>query len=450
MSPSTARSVDVAMVTLSTVRGDSRVIEEARALGARGLRVMVLSPRVTSRCQPAPADGGGVRFLELGAREWLAAGRQRGLRRVDRAAADGAAGDSAGGAASAAHPVSVVMRRIREQCQAGGVRAVVAVGAQSVRARVRSRVFARAVAASVRRLDPAVVYCHDLPAAHWAIEWAPPGARIVYDAHEIYEELAGMPDYRRVRYRRWQQDVAGRVDALIVANQGIGEYLRRQYPDLPEPVVVRNSHASIRRDKATVARGDIRIDLGIPESVSLAVYIGGVSRFRGLATLVEAMPYVPSSWHVAILGNGPLREALMRRTDALPPDARARLHWGDPVPPEAVVDYISSATVGLILYEPVCLNHQVATPNKLWEFAAAGLPIVASPLPALAKEIRTHDLGVLVQDAADPRCIADALASLTPASIRKHADAARRFCERDSWESYVASLVTVIEDLVAA
>jgi glycosyltransferase involved in cell wall biosynthesis len=450
LSAPTAAPVDIAMVTLSTVRGDSRVIEEARALGARGLQVVVLSPRLSSVQQPAPADGGGVRFVELGARDWLAAGRQRGVRRRDPEAADRAIGVSAGEAASAAHPVHGILGRIREQRRAAGVRGVVAVAVQSVRARVRSRAFARTAAASVRRLGPAVVHCHDLPAAHWAIDWAPPGARIMYDAHEIYEELAGMPDYRRARYRRWQRDVAGRVDALIVANEGIGHYLRRQYPSLPEPVVVRNSHASIRREKAAVGRGDIRSDLGIPESASLAVYIGGVTRFRGLATLVESIPFVPSSWHVAVLGTGPLREPLMRRADALSPDARTRLHWGDPVPPEVVVDYVSSATVGLILYEPVCLNHQVATPNKLWEFAAAGLPIVASALPALASEIRTHDLGVVVRDAADPRCIGDALASLTPDSIRKHADAARRFCEKDSWESYVDRLLTVVEDLVAA
>lgn len=450
MSRSRGDRVDVAMVSLSTVRGDSRVIEEARALGARGLRVVVLSPRVPSVDQPAPVDDDRVRFVELGLSDWLVSARDVGVGRRDLIAANGAAGNSAGEARSGPHHLQVMMRRIREQRRDGGVRGAVAVAAQSVRARARTRTFARALAATVHRLDPVVVHCHDLPAAHWAIMWAPPKVRIVYDAHEIYEELAGMPHHRRARYRRWQQDVASRVDALIVANDGIGEYLRHQYPELPEPVVVRNSHASIRRDTAPTGHGTIRADLGVPASANLAVYIGGVGRFRGLATLIDAMQYLPSPWHVAIIGTGSLRGALMRRAGALPLSVRNRLHWGDPVPPEVVVEYVSSATVGLILYEPVCLNHQVATPNKLWEFAAAGLPIVVSPLPALSREILTHDLGVVVRDAGDPRCIAEALASLTPGSIRKHADAARRFTETDAWGLYVDRLFKVIEDLVAA
>lgn len=442
-----AGRVDVAMVTMSTVRGDSRIIEEARGLAAAGWRVVVFSPRVSSSSHSIPADGDRVSFRELGVAAWLTSHRHAApsRRRVPTREEP-----SGGGGAGVGHSrrLRAISRRVAEQLRVGGVRGAGVMAAHSVRARLRARIFTRAAASAVRHASPAVVHGHDLPAAYWAVTWAPVGARIVYDAHEIYEELAGMPPHRGHRYRDWQRVVAGQVDALVVANSGIGDHLRREYPQLPEPVVVRNSHAATRVAEAPSGRRTVRLDLGIPDSANLAVYIGGLSRYRGLTSIVESMQFVPEGWHIALVGTGPLRGELTKQASALPPSARERVHFVAPVPPEAVISYLRSATVGLILYEPVCINHEVATPNKLWEFAAAGLPIVASSLPALSREVEGNGLGVIVDDDSDPRKIAAALSQLTPDRLRAYADASLRFAKEDDWGTYVSRLSGVVENLV--
>ena len=57
------------------------------------------------------------------------------------------------------------------------------------------------------------------------------------------------------------------------------------------------------------------------------------------------------------------------------------------------------------------LNHRLATPNKLFEALAAGVPVVASDLPGMAPIVRELDAGVLV-DPARPAAIAAGIRAL--------------------------------------
>ena len=54
-----------------------------------------------------------------------------------------------------------------------------------------------------------------------------------------------------------------------------------------------------------------------------------------------------------------------------------------------------SADAGIIPYQATCLNNYFCTPNKLFEFIAAGLPIVASDLPEINRLVLGHQLGLV-------------------------------------------------------
>ena len=40
--------------------------------------------------------------------------------------------------------------------------------------------------------------------------------------------------------------------------------------------------------------------------------------------------------------------------------------------------------MGLCLIQPICRSYELTLPNKLFEYACAGLPILASDLPVIA------------------------------------------------------------------
>ena len=76
-----------------------------------------------------------------------------------------------------------------------------------------------------------------------------------------------------------------------------------------------------------------------------------------------------------------------------------------PVPPDELLTYTASAAGGVTLLENTCLNHRYALPNKLFEYLAAGLPVLASDLPAIRQVVEPFDVGLVVNPHDRPALI---------------------------------------------
>ena len=70
-----------------------------------------------------------------------------------------------------------------------------------------------------------------------------------------------------------------------------------------------------------------------------------------------------------------------------------RVEFAAPVPPGKVVESIREAGAGLALIQPVCLSYRMSLPNKLFEYLAAGVPVLASDLPAIGALVPKHGIG---------------------------------------------------------
>ncbi len=229
------------------------------------------------------------------------------------------------------------------------------------------------------------------------------GARLVYDSHEL---ATGVP------YRRgpWSALVAGaerigvpRADAVIAVSDGIAARLRERYGLRERPAVLRNL-PDLPPPGATPAP-DLRRELGVGES-PLIVHQGAAAPGRGCETLVEALGSLPEA-HLLFLGaDGAHAERLA--AVAARCGVAARTHFRPPVPPEALLSHTAQADVGVSLLEDSCDNHRLALPNKLFEYVAAGLPVVVADLPEAARLVRAREIG-FPADPADPAAVAAAL-----------------------------------------
>src|SRR5690606_40601034 len=63
--------------------------------------------------------------------------------------------------------------------------------------------------------------------------------------------------------------------------------------------------------------------------------------------------------------------------------------------------------------ENVGLNHLYCTPNKLWEYPAAGVPILCSPLVEMTKIVQQYDTGWLLPEPAQPNTISQIINGLS-------------------------------------
>jgi glycosyltransferase involved in cell wall biosynthesis len=279
-------------------------------------------------------------------------------------------------------------------------------------------------AALVRRMSPALVHANDYNTMWIGIAAKLLcGSRLVYDAHELW------PDQGRPESRKWL--VAGEwlflrlADATVAANPGISETMARRYRVAP-PVVVRNVAEHIVRSPAR------------PEGLRagrkpLAVHVGSVAPERGIEQTIRALALVPE---LRLRFVGSAGDAYRAHLDGLAAEAGVadRIEYRAPVEPTAVPETIAGGDMGIVLTQPTCLNNVLSLPNKLFEYTAAGLPVIASDLPVLGALVRDEQIGEVVPP-TDVEAIARAMRNLAEpkrnAETREHV---RTFAERVTWE----------------
>jgi glycosyltransferase involved in cell wall biosynthesis len=259
--------------------------------------------------------------------------------------------------------------------------------------------FLAAFVARIARLRPDVIHAHDaamlLPGM---LGRRLTGAALVYDSHEL---ATGVP----YREGGWAAFVAAiekialpRCAAVMTVTEGIAERLQERYRLARRPLVVRNVCAL----PAPPPTGELRARLGIGRA-PLVLHQGAPAPGRGCELLVRAMSAVPDAQLVFLGDEGePGYSAHLR---ALAGD---RVHFHPSVPVERLLAFTAEADVGVALLEDTCENHRLALPNKVFEYAAAGVPVVASDLPELARLVERHRIGWTV-DAADAEALAGAL-----------------------------------------
>jgi glycosyltransferase involved in cell wall biosynthesis len=311
--------------------------------------------------------------------------------------------------------------------------------------------WARAAAAAAPLAD--VYHGHDLtglPAARAAARRN--HGRVVYDSHDIYLEagrMATRPRWARQLMRwlewRWSRGIA----ALVTVNDGYAEVLgRRLHP--PRTVIVHNCPP--RWVPPPQPRDWLREAAGIEPGTPVVLFHGGFGPHRGLRELALAMlePGLEAA-HLVYLGYGSSRGEV----DDLAAEPRfgGRLHVLDAVPPDVLLDWITTADVDVVPFQRSTLNHYLCTPNKLFESLAAGVPLVVSDFPAMSG-IPMNDpdgpLGAVCQP-DDPVSIAAAIRSLISLDPLARADLRRRCLAaahaRWNWETESARLLELYRGL---
>lgn len=292
---------------------------------------------------------------------------------------------------------------------------------------------------AARRLDPDLVHLHDPEVLPVGARLAGRGHRVVWDAHEsLALQLAGrrwMP--RPLRgpagralgrlERRATRRFAGAVGATPDITAGLEVEPRATVQNLPLAREFAAEPPPIERRPATVA------------------YVGDLTVARGAKEMVEAAALLPEGARLALAGRmsePDLRAALARRPGWSRVD---ELGWLDRAGVRSLLD---RARVGLVVLHPVP-NYLRARPVKLFEYLAAGVPAVASDLPAWRDLVGDRCLYV---DPLDPTAIAEATTWLIehPGDAAELAERGRAHVLREmSWTSEEARLLALYDRVLA-
>lgn len=251
----------------------------------------------------------------------------------------------------------------------------------------------RAMAMRIAFYRPDLIHAHDLPQLRPAVR-AKRRLRVplIYDAHELYPEISLLtPVQQRMLTRREKRYIC-RADAVITVNNYLAAEMAKRYR-VRLPFVVLNATKWPAAGPQGGPWNLFRERFGIAEEHQILLWQGWLSPHRGLEALVVAMKNLPENLDLVFMGYGDARVGL----EAMASEAglAERVHFKDAVGQDELLRWTSSADIGIIHYRPIDLNTYYASPNKLYEYIQAELPIVANDLPYLRDVVGGEGFGVV-------------------------------------------------------
>lgn len=313
------------------------------------------------------------------------------------------------------------------------------------------RQWGRLVVRSVGPVD--VWHLHDLTGLAAVAPNLDDRIPVVYDAHELFLETGTalrLPGPARAGLRAYERRLVRRASAVVTVNDALADELRRRYR--PRRLV------AVHNCPGAWAPPDPRRDVlreaaGIPASSPVLLYHGAMSVNRGVEQLLTAMqqPGLERA-HLVLMGFGEMRDAYAAAARDFP---GGRVHLLAAVPPAQLLDWVTSADIGVMAIQPSTLNHRLSTPNKLFECLMAGVPVVASDFPAVRRIVEEAPGGPVgrVCDPTRADDIANAVQevlALSPAESNALAARCRdAAASRWNWATQAAGLLALYRDLAA-
>ena len=291
-------------------------------------------------------------------------------------------------------------------------------------------------------LDADVYQLHDPELLPAGLELKRQGRRVVFDSHEdVPAQLLAKP-YLGWLARRFASGVYGayerhacrRFDGLLAATP----FIRLRLAQLQPHTVDINNYPLLQEfdEEADWSAKALEV-----------CYVGGLSEIRGTRELVRACDLLATPVRLALAGRfaePAFEQELMRQ----PGWARISAHGH--LDRAGVRQVMRRALAGLVTLHPV-VNYLDALPVKMFEYMAAGLPVIASDFPLWRDIVEGNGCGVCV-DPRDPAAIAAAIDRFC-----RHPDEARRMGEngrravkaRYNWRSEADKLAAFYDAVLA-
>ncbi|NLE71201.1 MAG: glycosyltransferase family 4 protein [Actinomycetales bacterium] len=473
----------VVMAVASGIARDARVRKSALAVAAAGHRVTVLwgdhegSAVVEGELGPVRTIGLPVPYLLRDERArriarrrawrpaWPAYRSRTALRTAGmRLAADSARVEGRGLVARGLLRVRTLVHRVRARAFGVQERAFASLWRRRDRRRLArlDRLDWRRELANVAdleaaftkwlwRLEPDVLHIHDIhllgAGVQAARRLAAQGRRVplVYDAHEYVPGMTGGDVVAEAGYQAMEAELIGAADAVVTVSEPIADALVERYHLPRRPVVVLNTPSAGEPARAPAG---VREVAGVAEGVPLLVYSGVLGKLRNIPTVVRALAELDGVHFAAVCvpnAHYPVARALATLAEEV--GVADRVHLVDPVDPEQVIDFLRSADVGVHPMVRGLANHEMALPNKLFDYVYAGLPVVVSDVAEMQRFVREWGVGRTF-DPDDPAALAaEVRAVLADLPAYRERAASPELRAAFSWERQAANLAALYADI---
>lgn len=257
------------------------------------------------------------------------------------------------------------------------------------------------IARATFRENPDIVHFHDPDVIPVGLLMRLFGKKVVYDVHEDFAAAA--------MDRRWIPKILRPVVGAVVAIMEQAAVRIFSATVAATPRIARRFPAS-----RTITTNNYPLPSEIPdgerqavaETCTSFVYVGGISRERGILQALKACQIVAARRGVTLELAGGIPDKSLQE-EILGGEYQSVLNYHGFIDRQEMARLLLSSVAGIVTFLPLP-NHIDSRPNKMFEYLSFGLPVIASNFPAWREIIEDHDCGICI-DPESPEDLAKAM-----------------------------------------
>ena len=255
------------------------------------------------------------------------------------------------------------------------------------------------------------IIANDLPTLYPAVKLKKKtGGKLIYDSHEIYLETLNqffpskcnpikqlifgwsIGSMRFMGYRI-EKKLLKHVDEFITVNNSLADYFSKKYK-FPNIHIMMNCPVKMNNPYKPLV--DFKKLYIWDHSDIVFLYQGVLNKGRGLELLIAAFNNIPNNIKLVIIGDGFLKQDLVDWV--LNYNLTGQIKFFDTVPNDKLLNYTVAADFGINLLEDYNLSKKYASPNKLFEYMHAGIPVLCSKTLENFIVFEKYEIGILTRN----------------------------------------------------
>lgn len=263
---------------------------------------------------------------------------------------------------------------------------------------------------------------------------------LIYDSHELFTEVPELKNNRIKKgcWRMLESFLVPKLKHLITVNNSIAKIYKSKYGK--DFKVVRNIPENITLDKIKT-----RKELDLPDDKFIVLLQGaGINIDRGAEELIESLKLLDNRFLLLIIGGGDVWPKLVKLS--LDEKIKTKIKLIERLPKAELMHYTFNANIGVSIDKSTNLNYYNSLPNKVFDYAYAGLPILASNLPEIASLVKKYNIGLVITS-HEPKDIARGINEMIISSdFLNWKENCKKLIQENNWNNERQVLQKVILD----
>ncbi|NLA24144.1 MAG: glycosyltransferase family 4 protein [Bacteroidales bacterium] len=257
----------------------------------------------------------------------------------------------------------------------------------------------KAIAKAIE-INADVYHIHDPELLRIALKLKKTGPKVIYDSHEdVPRQVLNKPYIPKFLRKsiskiteKYENKIAKRLDAIVAATP----YIRDRFLKINKNTIDVNNYPKIE---------DIEFNSNWENREFAIGYIGGIFKTRGIFETLDAIEGTEIKLHLA----GKFSPASLE-AECKAHNAWQQVEYYGFLDRNAINDFLGKVRFGMVILEATP-SYIYSLPVKMFEYMAAGLPVVASDFELWREIIETENCGICV-DQTKPKLIREKLLDL--------------------------------------